>query len=254
MRGTRGRTDMETTFSPVCAMAALQAVAPGLLTKMLIDTRTPAARELVLLCQAEAPEPTRETGQTPEMDSWVPEEDFSELTALLDMGAITFGEDCDAGLAVFRAYTRQNPFPAADERPGLVAAFHTEQTGVRAETGRPAFADESMTMIRDMWLADVCAAAYRNAEDMCRLEGIGAAVRELGLEIAAHLGLPPDDADACVEDLLEELLILFKLLVPAYRSPSTCARYWAGHAISEVWAGAGFALDIDEAASRMAPL
>ena len=108
-------------------------------------------------------------------------------------------------------------------------------------------------MIRDMWLADVCAAAYRNAEDTRRLEEIGA-VRELGIESATHLGLPPGDADACVGDLLEELLILFKILDPAYRSPSTCARYWAGHAISEVWAGAGFALDIDEAASRMAPL
>ena len=167
------------------------------------------------------------------------------------MGAITFGEYCDAGLASFRAYTRQNPFPAADERPGLVAAFPIEQTGVRAETGRPAFADESMTMIRDMWLADVCAAAYRNAEDTRRLEEIGAAVRELGLEIATHLGLPPTDADECVADLLADLLILFKILVPAYRSASTCARYWVGYAISRVWAGAGFTLDIDEAASRI---
>ena len=36
---------------------------------------------------------------------------------------------------------------------------------------------------------------------------------------------------------------LFNLLVPAYRGASIGARYWAGYALTAVFAGAGYRLD-----------
>ena len=170
--------------------------------------------------------------------TWIMEEAWYGTLVEPIPGVTGLEQPIDAAMETMRKYVSQNPFPDPEECRRIATDYYNPNLLRYIPTDtRIAYMD------RVAWLVRICKAVYVNPGNTARQHEIGVLIKAIGHEIAEHEDFSPREYATCVHALLDDLFILFKLLVPAYRGASIGARYWAGYALTAVCAGAGYRLD-----------